>query len=139
MGDNEREHARTKGDITPEAAAKRESGEPGGGAGRVDEVGRTGVYPMSAKERPPEEAERRTMGKWGAGDHEVSEELTEGGSELVMRDGQLLGGLTAGPTGAPTIDIHGGPREHDTTHEIGNPAGKHANEERDRDREPDRG
>ena len=25
-----------------------------------------------------------------------------------MRDGQLLGGLTAGPGGEPTIDIHGG-------------------------------
>jgi hypothetical protein len=25
-----------------------------------------------------------------------------------MRDGQVLGGLTAGPSGEPTIDIHGG-------------------------------
>jgi len=31
-----------------------------------------------------------------------------GGSELVWRDGQLLGGLTAGPGGEPTMDIHGG-------------------------------
>jgi hypothetical protein len=26
---------------------KRESGQPGGGAGRKDEVGRSGVFPMS--------------------------------------------------------------------------------------------
>jgi hypothetical protein len=26
---------------------KRESGEPGGGLGRVDEVGKSGVYPVS--------------------------------------------------------------------------------------------
>jgi len=33
-----------------------------------------------------------------------------GGSGLVWRDGQLLGGLTAGPGGEPTINIHGGDR-----------------------------
>ncbi len=40
-------------------------------------------------------------GSWGGGDYNES-----GGSELVYRDGQLLGGLTAGPSGEPTIDIH---------------------------------
>ena len=33
-----------------------------------------------------------------------------GGSELTMREGQLLGGLTAGPGGEPTIDVHDGDR-----------------------------
>jgi hypothetical protein len=45
-------------------------------------------------------------GSWGGGDYDES-----GGSNLVYRDGQLLGGLTAGPDGEPTIDIHGGDRE----------------------------
>jgi hypothetical protein len=84
---------------------------------------------MSGTERPLGSAEIRPAGEWGHGDQPAGEPPTQGGSELVMRDGQLLGGLTAGPGGAPTIDIHGGPREHDTSHEIGNPAGRHANEQ----------
>jgi hypothetical protein len=83
---------------------KRESGEPGGGQGRRDEVGPTGVYPRDA-ENVPGDAEVRMAGSWGGGDYNES-----GGSELVYRDGQLLGGLTAGPSGEPTIDIHGGDR-----------------------------
>lgn len=81
---------------------RRESGEPGGGQGRRDEVGRSGVYPPSADNIPPD-AEIRMAGSWGGGDYNES-----GGSELVYRDGQLLGGLTAGPDGEPTVDIHEG-------------------------------
>ena len=79
---------------------KRESGEPGGGQGRVDEVGHSGVYPRDA-DNIPGDAEVRMAGSWGGGDYNES-----GGSELVYREGQLLGGLTAGPSGEPTIDIH---------------------------------
>lgn len=79
---------------------RRESGEPGGGQGRRDEVGRSGVYPPGADDIPPD-AEIRMAGSWGGGDYNES-----GGSELVYRDGQLLGGLTAGPAGEPTLDIH---------------------------------
>src|SRR5919199_6793440 len=81
---------------------KRESGEPGGGQGRRDDVGRSGVYPPGAENIPPD-AEVRMAGSWGGGDYNES-----GGSELIYRDGQVLGGLTAGPSGEPTIDIHGG-------------------------------
>jgi hypothetical protein len=79
---------------------KRESGEPGGGQGRRDEVGLSGVYPRDA-ENIPADAEVRMAGSWGGGDYHES-----GGSELIYREGQLLGGLTAGPDGEPTIDIH---------------------------------
>jgi hypothetical protein len=79
---------------------KRESGEPGGGQGRVDSVGLSGVYPRDA-DNVPGDAEVRMAGSWGGGDYNES-----GGSELVYRDGVLLGGLTAGPDGEPTIDIH---------------------------------
>jgi len=40
-------------------------------------------------------------GSWGGGDYNES-----GGSELVYREGQVLGGLTSGRDGEPTIDIH---------------------------------
>ena len=79
---------------------ERESGQPGGGQGRRDEVGGSGVYPPNADAVPPD-AEVRMAGSWGGGDYNES-----GGSELVYRDGQVLGGLSAGPDGEPTIDTH---------------------------------
>ena len=91
--------------------ARRESGKPGGGKGRRDEVGPTGVYPMSAgADAAPPDAEIRTPASWGQGKRGAKGYDDAGGSELTMRDGQLLGGLTAGPGGEPTIDIHGGDR-----------------------------
>ena len=85
---------------------KRESGLPGGGKGRVDVVGSSGVYPMSGKERPKGNAPLRNMASWGQGDRGPAGYEDAGGSELVWRDGQLLGGLTSGGAGEPTIDIH---------------------------------
>jgi hypothetical protein len=83
---------------------QQESGQPGGGKGRRDAVGPTGVYPPGA-ENIPSDAEVRMAGSWGGGSYSES-----GGSELEYRDGELLGGTTAGPDGEPTIDIHGGGR-----------------------------
>lgn len=91
-----------------EAEAKRESGEPGGGAGRVDKVEKTGVYPFSGPERPPGGAELRPLGDWAGGDRGIAGYEDSGGSELTMRDGQLLGGTTSDASGRPSIDIHGG-------------------------------
>lgn len=88
--------------------ARRESGEPGGGAGRRDEVGPTGVYPMSGGIPAGKHPEIRTPAAWGQGDRGAEGYNDAGGSELVTRDGQVLGGLTSGPGGEPTIDIHGG-------------------------------
>ena len=81
-------------------ADKRESGDPGGGQGRRDDVGGSGVYPPTADSIPPG-AEVRMAGSWGGGDYNES-----GGSDLIYRDGQVLGGLSAGPDGEPTIDTH---------------------------------
>lgn len=93
---------------SPEALDQRESGRPGGGAGRRDDVGRTGVYPISGDERPSGEGALRPLGDWAGGDRGIAGYEDSGGSGLVMRDGQLLGGLTADGSGRPTIDIHGG-------------------------------
>jgi hypothetical protein len=92
-----------------EAIAQRESGEPGGGAGRRDDVGRTGVYPVSGDERPPGDAEVRPLGEWAGGDRGIEGYEDSGGSGLVMRDGVVLGGTTSDGAGRPTIDIHGEP------------------------------
>jgi hypothetical protein len=91
-------------------ATERESGEPGGGKGRRDEVGPTGVYPMSGGIPPNKHLEIRNPAAWGQGERGAEGYNDSGGSELVWRDGQLLGGLTSGPSGEPTIDIHGGDR-----------------------------
>ena len=96
----------------PDDDDRRESGKPGGGAGRRDEVGPTGVYPMSAGIPRGKHPEIRTPAAWGQGDRGAEGYDDSGGSELVMRDGQLIGGLTSGPGGEPTIDIHGGDRSH---------------------------
>lgn len=93
-----------------DADARRESGEPGGGQGRRDEVGPTGVYPMSGGIPSGKHPEIRTPASWGQGDRGAEGYEDSGGSELIWRDGQLLGGLTSGPGGEPTIDIHGGDR-----------------------------
>ena len=98
--------------------SRRESGEPGGGQGRRDEVGPTGVYPMSGGIPSGKHLEIRTPASWGQGDRGAEGYEDSGGSELVWRDGQLLGGLTSGPGGEPTIDIHGGDRPTD---DAGNP------------------
>ena len=107
MADERKQDTEAMGD-----EAKRESGMPGGGQGRRDEVGRSGVYPMSGEERPSGDAEVRTQAAWGQGDRGAEGFEDAGGSELTMREGQVLGqvlgGTTAGPSGEPTIDIHGG-------------------------------
>jgi len=90
-----------------DANERRESGEPGGGKGRRDEVGKSGVYPMSGGIPEGKHLEIRNPASWGQGDRGAEGYNDAGGSELVYRDGQLLGGLTSGPSGEPTIDIHG--------------------------------
>jgi hypothetical protein len=94
---------------------RRESGEPGGGQGRRDDVGGSGVYSRSA-ENIPDDAVIRTPQQWGQGERGAEGYEDSGGSELVWREGQLLGGLTSDASGRPTIDTHGGdrPDQHDT-------------------------
>lgn len=107
-----------------EAIEQRESGKPGGGAGRRDDVGRTGVYPVSGDERPAGGAELRPLGDWAGGDRGIAGYEDSGGSELVMRDGQLLGGLTSDGAGRPTIDIHGAPPDSGQREPHGEPQGE---------------
>src|SRR5437667_9461534 len=116
--------------------ARRESGKPGGGQGRRDEVGPTGVYPMSAGIPPGKHLEIRTPAAWGQGKRGAEGYNDAGGSELVWRDGQLLGGLTSGPGGEPTIDIHGGDRPPSSpdVKPDEKPDFKHDDDETDRDK-----
>ena len=104
-------HPNVHAHSSPEALERRESGQPGGGAGRRDDVGRSGVYPISGDERPSGDAELRPLGYWLAGDRDIEPYEDSVGAELAMRDGIGLGGLTSDGAGRPTIDIHGGAPE----------------------------
>jgi hypothetical protein len=77
----------------------RDSGEPGGGQGRVDEVGRTGVYPASGP-LPPGEAEVRTPATFVHGQKDAEGRDVEGGSEPIMMGGTVVGGATP-PSSSP--------------------------------------
>lgn len=62
-----------------------ESGEPGGGRGRRDEVGGSGVYPASGAE-VPEGADVRTPAEWGQGRRGAAGFEDSGRSELNPPD-----------------------------------------------------
>lgn len=80
--------------------SERESGRPGGGQGRIDEVGRSGVYPGSGP-YPAGPAEIRTPGRFVHGQLDAEGRPVEGGSELTYLGGDtLLGGATP-PSSSP--------------------------------------
>ena len=75
-------------------------GQPGGGSGRVDEVGRSPVYPGSGP-YPSGDAEVRTPGSFVHGQVDEQGRPVEGGSEITMTDeGVVVGGATP-PSSSP--------------------------------------
>jgi hypothetical protein len=86
--------------IRPEAIDQR--GEPGGGRGRIDKVGRTGVYPASGP-FPPGEAPVRTPESFVHGQRDEEGREVEGGSEpIYFHREALLGGENPRPSGEPS-------------------------------------
>lgn len=63
--------------------SKRASGVPGGGAGRKDRVGPSGVYPMSGP-HPPGDAPMVWPGSWGQGKRGAAGYEDHGESELNL-------------------------------------------------------
>jgi hypothetical protein len=61
-----------------------QSGMPGGGRGRVDEVGRTGVYPASGP-MPPGNAQVKGEASWGQGDRGAAGYEDSGSSEIHIQ------------------------------------------------------
>lgn len=60
---------------------QREIGQPGGGRGRVDQVGQTGIYPASGR-LPETDAEVHGMASWGQGERGAAGYEDSGSSEL---------------------------------------------------------
>lgn len=58
------------------------SGMPGSGAGRKDEVGRSGVWPASSVNEAPDDAQAQGMASWGQGERGAAGYDDSGESEL---------------------------------------------------------
>lgn len=84
-------------------AGERESGQPGGGAGRRDEVGGSGVYPASAGNAPAD-AEVRGQMAWGQGDRGAEGYADSGPSELRFSEEQLRAAKEPDGPPAPQAD-----------------------------------
>ncbi len=65
---------------------RNESGMPGGGVGRADEVGRTGVYPLSADEGASPDAMVEPEAAFGQGERGAAGYQDSGESEIIPPD-----------------------------------------------------
>jgi hypothetical protein len=63
---------------------RRESGHPGGGEGRTDEVDHSGVQPVSIPHTALTDAAVRTMAEWGQGKRGAAGYDDHGESELIV-------------------------------------------------------
>ncbi len=78
--------------VSESAEQKKDSGAPGGGAGRVEDVSGSGVYPASGP-LPPGNAPYQAEGSFGQGERGPAGYEDSGDSELLTSDGQSdLGG-----------------------------------------------
>lgn len=80
--------------------ARRESGLPGGGKGRIDLVEPSGVYPGSGP-YPEGAAELISPAEFVHGQFDEQGREVEGGSGLIYEEGILLGGEPTPPAGLP--------------------------------------
>ncbi|HXG65212.1 MAG TPA: hypothetical protein VNO70_08895, partial [Blastocatellia bacterium] len=71
---------------SPQDEEKRESGMPGGGQGRRDEVGESGVYPVSNSEGASPDAKVHDQMSWGQGERGAEGYFDSGSSELYTYD-----------------------------------------------------
>jgi hypothetical protein len=77
-----------------EPEEQRESGMPGGGAGRRDEPGKSGVYPASQAEGASPDAPLRGQAEWGQGERGAAGSEDSGSSELNFEQERQLGLLS---------------------------------------------
>jgi len=99
MADDDRTTRDTQDNTAEE---RRDSGMPGGGAGRRDEVGHTGVYPLSASQGVSEDAPVVAEGAVGQGDRGI-EGYQDSGDSGVIPDKELTGTSSGEEAGAGGI------------------------------------
>lgn len=85
-------------ELPDEERQRQESGVPGGGKGRRDEVGRSGVYPASEIEEAPDDVEIRQPAEWGQGERGAAGYYDHGDSEeMAFWEEVEKGGIRPGP------------------------------------------
>lgn len=78
---------------TSEAERLHQSGLPGDGKGRIEQPGRSGVYPASGPPPPDPNALARGMASWGQGERGAAGYEDHGDSEVIA---MAPGGGSAG-------------------------------------------
>lgn len=90
-----------------EDESKRESGMPGGGQGRRDEVGRSGVYPVSGPPPPSGDAPLHGMASWGQGERGAAGYEDHGDSEITNFENWVSGEVaSAGNEPANEVNLN---------------------------------
>lgn len=93
--------AKGRADETPDP------GVPGGGKGRRDEPGRTGIWPMSGP-LPPSDAPLIAEGELGQGTRGAAGYADSGESELIVYRTDPVCGIEVNPEhAAATVEWHG--------------------------------
>jgi YHS domain-containing protein len=87
-----------------------ESGQPGGGVGRRDEPGRTGIWPASGP-WPPGDAQTVGQADLGQGARGAAGAEESGGSEFVIEQQDPVCGVHVRPEDSRTTE-YGGRRYH---------------------------
>ena len=91
------------------ADERRDSGMPGGGAGRRDEVGHTGIYPYSASQGASGDAPAVAEGALGQGDRGVEgyQDSGDSGLDATFNPGAASGASGGEMTGDTSADQAG--------------------------------
>lgn len=63
-----------------------ESGVPGGGQGRIDEVGKSGIYPVSEMEGASDDAVVHAPASFGQSEDVENADRDQGSSEVITDD-----------------------------------------------------
>lgn len=91
-------NAKRKTNDQEQSDQRRESGRPGGGKGRIEDVSGSGVYPMSGP-HPSGDAELQPPGTWGRSDY------NEHGTSEVFGPDEMQSSQSAVPGSEPAADI----------------------------------
>ena len=91
---------KTKKKADVDNSEKRESGVPGGGKGRKDEVGRSGVFPVSESEGAGPDARVHGEMSWGQGERGAEGYYDHGESEISNFDSLAHDKSTKRPSGS---------------------------------------
>lgn len=102
--EHEHEHAAPSAPDEQARESSRESGHPGGGTGRTDAPGHTGVYPVSASKGASAEAQVHSEPAWGQGKRGAAGYEDSGDSGILAFPPQEDEGQRDQPLEPPVVE-----------------------------------